>query len=293
MGRANVGRITVILAMALVGLALGASPAFGQGQLDANCPGPAGSMVTTPVNGRVAQTFTAQSTGTLVEGSFVPNKASGSSGDYVIQILSLDGSGSPTNTVLATATIPNPSVPNGFSTITGTFNPPATVVAGQSYALGASRPGPSSLTVAESNTNACPGAEFTSGSLTGPWVAAPAQFDMLFAVYVQPEPTNAFNLTGTTRNKKNGTATLSFNLPFAGELSGSGTGASVASGRAVTSKAVSAGVNSLSVKATGKKRKGLNSKGKAKLTVGVTYTPTGGKPATQTLQVKLIKRKKG
>jgi hypothetical protein len=101
---------------------------------------------------------------------------------------------------------------------------------------------------------------------------------------------NSFSVTGTRRNKKKGTATLSFNLPNPGDLSGSGKGAKVASAGAVTSKAVPAGAATLLVKAKGKKKRKLNDTGKVKLGLSVTYTPTGGDPKTQPLKVKLKKK---
>ena len=106
------------------------------------------------------------------------------------------------------------------------------------------------------------------------------------------EPSNSFDLAGTVRNRKKGTATLSFNLPNAGELSASGKGvksrgaASAAAGITVPS----AGPAQLVIKAKGKKRRELNRAGKVKLRVTVTYTPTGGDPRTQVLKVKLRKR---
>jgi hypothetical protein len=47
----------------------------------------------------------------------------------------------------------------------------------------------------------------------------------------------------------------------------------------------------LRIRATGKKRKKLNSKGKVKLTPSVTYTPTCWAPISQSVKVKLIKRR--
>jgi hypothetical protein len=105
-------------------------------------------------------------------------------------------------------------------------------------------------------------------------------------------PTNTFSLGATTKNKKKGTATLTFNLPNAGDLAGSGQGALVASTGAVTSKAVPAGSATLVVKAKGKKKRKLNEKGKVKLNLAVTFTPTGGDPGTQSVKVKLKKKKK-
>src|SRR4051794_16511 len=103
-------------------------------------------------------------------------------------------------------------------------------------------------------------------------------------------PTNSFTPGAVTRNKKKGTATLAFNLPNPGDLAGSGQGAQVASTGAVTSKAVPAGIATLVVKAKGKKKRKLNEKGKVKLNLAVTYTPTGGDPSTQSVKVKLKKR---
>jgi hypothetical protein len=103
-------------------------------------------------------------------------------------------------------------------------------------------------------------------------------------------PTNSFTPGAVTRNKKKGTATLAFNLPNPGDFSGLGHGAQVASTGAATSKAVPAGIATLVVKAKGKKKRKLNEKGKVKLNLAVTFTPTGGDPSTQSVKVKLKKR---
>ena len=104
-------------------------------------------------------------------------------------------------------------------------------------------------------------------------------------------PLNAFTPGSVKRNKKKGTATLTVNVPNPGELTGSGNGAKVASaGRAAISKAVSPGNAQLLIKAKGKKQRKLDERGKVKLNVAVTYTPTGGDPSTQSLKVKLKKK---
>jgi hypothetical protein len=108
----------------------------------------------------------------------------------------------------------------------------------------------------------------------------------------QVAPSNTFSLGTTTKNKKKGTATVTFNLPNPGDLAGSGQGALVASTGAVTSKAVTAGTATLVVKAKGKKKRKLNEKGKVKLNLAVTFTPTGGDPSTQSIKVKLKKKLK-
>jgi hypothetical protein len=104
---------------------------------------------------------------------------------------------------------------------------------------------------------------------------------------------NAFTIAGIKRNKKKGTATITGNVQFPGELIASGKGAKTSTGGAVISKSVGAGQAKLVVKAKGKKRKKLNRKGKVKLNLRVTYTATGGgSPKTQSVKVKLKKRLK-
>ncbi len=104
------------------------------------------------------------------------------------------------------------------------------------------------------------------------------------------EPTSTFSLGEITRNKKKGTATLMANLPNAGELTGAGKGVKVANA-AVISKTVSApGSVMLLIKAKGKKKRMLNSTGKVKVKPKITYTPTGGNPATQSVKLKLKKK---
>jgi hypothetical protein len=46
----------------------------------------------------------------------------------------------------------------------------------------------------------------------------------------------------------------------------------------------------LTIRAEGKKKRKLNKRGKVKVSPNVTYTPTGGDPATQSRKLKLRKR---
>lgn len=102
---------------------------------------------------------------------------------------------------------------------------------------------------------------------------------------------NSFTVATIARNKKKGTATVTLNIPDAGELVGSGKGVKASSaGMAVTSKSVGTGQATLVVKAKGKKRRKLNETGKVKLSLAITFTPTGGKAKTQSLKVKLKKK---
>lgn len=92
------------------------------------------------------------------------------------------------------------------------------------------------------------------------------------------------------RNKKKGTALLPVSVPWAGTLSLTGNGV-VQRSAASKSVAVQAGTTTLVVKATGKKRRKLNQKGKVKVNVSVTYTPTGAMtPGSEAVKIKLKKK---
>ena len=118
----------------------------------------------------------------------------------------------------------------------------------------------------------------SAGSIAGGWSL---ELDLT-------PPSNAFAIGAIARNKKRGTATVTVDVPNPGELTGSGQGVTAA-GAAVTSKAVGAGQAQLLIRANGKKKRKLNKRGKVKLSLAVTYTPTGGSPATQPLTLKLKK----
>jgi hypothetical protein len=266
---------------------LGAGPASAQGLLDANCPGPPSSGVSPSANQRLAQSFTAQTTGGLVRGEIEIFKVEFPGGDWVMQILATDGSGAPVNTVLASTTpIADATVPVGNSRLAGVFAAPASVVAGQQYALVLTRA--ADFRVLLRDGNPCPGEIFVSASASGTWFSGLLSgFDFVFAVFVKPS--NAFTLGDLKRNKRKGTATLTVTVPYPGELTGSGQGVKVA-GAAVISKTVpAAGPVNLKVRAKGRKKQKLNETGKVKVKPKITYTPRGGDPATQSIKVKLKK----
>src|SRR5512133_1955693 len=77
----------------------------------------------------------------LVRGEIEINKAGSPGGNWVMQILATDAMGNPINTVLASTTIADASVPNGPSRLAAVFASPASVSAGNQYALGLTRPG--------------------------------------------------------------------------------------------------------------------------------------------------------
>jgi hypothetical protein len=183
-------RFVAGLAATLTICALGfTTPAAGAPVLDANCPDGVGGTITFGGDTRIAQTFTTQTTGSLVMGQIKINK-SGTAGNYRMDVNATDGAGVPTNTVLASAVILDATVPPGVSTITGAFAPPAQVTAGQQYALVITRPGSNILTVFFRSGDPCPGgSEFASASQTGGWTSVGmGNDDVVFATLVEPSP---------------------------------------------------------------------------------------------------------
>ena len=99
------------------------------------------------------------------------------------------------------------------------------------------------------------------------------------------QPSNEFEIGAATPNKKKGTAELTIEVPGPGEVELGGPKV-----RRATAHADEAGEVTLRVKAAGKARKKLRKKGKAKVTVEVTFTPDGGVPNTQSESLKLVRK---
>ena len=102
------------------------------------------------------------------------------------------------------------------------------------------------------------------------------------------EPSSSFTFAKPVLNKRKGTATITLNIPNAGEVTASGKGASAAG--ATASKVAGPGSAQLIVRSKGKKRRMLNATGRVKLNLAITYAPTGGAPNTQSVGLKLKKK---
>jgi hypothetical protein len=152
------------------------------------CPEPPDQLVGSlnPGTRRIAQTFTATQTGLLHQIQFRNFKEPGSTGDYIVELLAV-ASNTPTNTVLATATIPNTSVADQDSAVTATFSGPQ-LVAGSPYAVAFRRPGGSSLGLGLREGDDCIGALFRQDpSGSGPFELFPMGegFDLVTSVLVK------------------------------------------------------------------------------------------------------------
>lgn len=102
-------------------------------------------------------------------------------------------------------------------------------------------------------------------------------------------PTNGFSFGAVTRDRRTGTATLEIQLSNPGAVTLSGKGLKK-TGRRTKTVAV-AGTVRFGVAAGGGRKKKLNRKGEVSVPLAATFTPTGGDPATQTIQLKLKKKR--
>ena len=96
------------------------------------------------------------------------------------------------------------------------------------------------------------------------------------------QPSNEFKFGKLKRNKDKGTAKLFVELPGAGELELGGRKV-----KARSKQVEAAGTATLAVKAKGGAKEKLADKGRVKVKLAVTFTPTGGAPNTETKKAKL------
>jgi hypothetical protein len=132
---------------------------------------------------------------------------------------------------------------------------------------------------------------FSDGESAGPFAAGTG----LANVSVVIEPSHDFTIGAITKNRKKGTAAVAVTVPGPGSLtlSGQGVRAQTASRQGPrAAKTVSLpGTASLTVKAKGRKRKKLTRTGRVGVAATITYLPTGGSPASQTVQLKLRRKR--
>jgi hypothetical protein len=159
--------------------------------LTASCEGPREASASGPGTYRFKQTFSPESSGALTRAEVDVTKAPGSSGNWIMQVIlnSPIPVGTPTHAVIATTTIPDSSVPNGQSTITGEFADPPTVLTGglprRVYELVVTRPGSTDVTVGYRQGNDCSGELLRSSSQTGPFYPFDGEAsDMVFKAFV-------------------------------------------------------------------------------------------------------------
>jgi hypothetical protein len=101
-------------------------------------------------------------------------------------------------------------------------------------------------------------------------------------------PSNDFNITSITRDRKQGTATVLLNVSNPGLLAISGKGLK----KRPTKNIAVAGPAQFNVGAVGKQRRKLEKTGKVTLTPTLTFFPTGGDAASTPFTVKLLRKRR-
>lgn len=101
-------------------------------------------------------------------------------------------------------------------------------------------------------------------------------------------PSNDFGVATITRDKKQGTATVSLNVSNPGVIALSGKGLKK---RHVSKNVAVAGTVVFHLASAGAKKRKLEMRGKVSVTPAITFSPSGGDPASLALAVKLIKRR--
>jgi hypothetical protein len=263
---------------------IGAGSAFAAAP-DASCPGTPDGEAGMSADQLRAQTFTALHTGTVTRAEMPIDKLSDGA-NFQFQVLNTDLAGTPVDQVLGSATIADAAVPNGVSTLAGTFQSPAPVVAGHQYALTIARPGDTNYGVPLILGDPCPGVQFSRTS-TIPWTPGPG-IELIFALTV--EPSNQFSIKGAQGR------TLTVNVPNAGALSLAQAPSPPGKGavkvglkvlRPSAGSAAAAGDLGIPILLNKSGKHQLRAKGKLKATVAITYAPSGGTPSTQNTVLKL------
>ena len=107
-------------------------------------------------------------------------------GDYLVRLLAVDANGTPTNKVLAKATIRDADVPVANAvTVSAHFKKRKTISlkAGKRYAVAVSRPGPFGIEVDTAVNGCIDDRLFYSNTQTAPFTELPG-VDMLVALFV-------------------------------------------------------------------------------------------------------------
>jgi hypothetical protein len=151
---------------------------------DAACLGTVSSGSSANGNARYAQTFTAIASGPLVSAQFQIGKAEDTIGDYILRLSAVTAGGVPTNTVLASALVPDGDVPAAVTMVNFTFPTPFSVVAGVRYALVVTRPGSTILGAHGHANDTCAGGAFFSNDQDDAFAASAGTADFIFATFV-------------------------------------------------------------------------------------------------------------
>ena len=162
-------------------------PAVGAAEQQAgSCYSPFDASGFLPNDGRFAETLVATTSGKLSRIQLEVIKHPNTSGDFLVRLLAVNANGTPTNKVLAKATIRDGDVPAGsVITVNAHFKKRKTVAlkAGKRYAVAVSRPGPDGIEIPTATNGCIDHRLFGSDTQTAPFTELPG-VDMLVAIFV-------------------------------------------------------------------------------------------------------------
>src|SRR5215208_2963864 len=139
-----------------------------------------------PNGGRFAETLVATTSGKLSRIQLEVIKHPNTSGDFLVRLLAVNSNGTPTNKVLAKATIRDGDVQAGsVITVSAHFKKRKTVSlkAGKRYAVAVSRPGPDGIEIPTATNGCIDKRLFYSDTQKAPFSELPGP-DMLVALFV-------------------------------------------------------------------------------------------------------------
>jgi hypothetical protein len=151
---------------------------------DATCAGPRDDAFIVNGGTRLAQTFTATASGALVKVAIDLNNEHGSSGDYLLTVNKVDGSGVPTNDVLAVTFLAGVAVGVGETTAEFVFADPAIVKAATEYALVLTRLAGGVLSWLSRSGDVCAGRGFVNTNPSAPFEFKPG-VDFIFTAFIK------------------------------------------------------------------------------------------------------------
>ena len=154
-----------------------------QVRADAACPLPQNQIFVVGSLARLAQSFTAGTTGELVRVNLALANPNGGSNNYLLRVASLVD-GLPGADVLATAQVNASSAQAGVTEVTFSFASPAGVVAGTSYALVLAVDGIDNFSWVSRSGATCAGRAFLADGLSAPFEPRNDQ-DFVFTTFVR------------------------------------------------------------------------------------------------------------
>ena len=186
--RSRHGFCLIVSVTAALGLGLlGAGSATAQAVPDRACPGPADEFRSDGnLGSRMAQTFVALNSGSLVRAEI--NVISSPGTVWSVELLTVDSSRVPSNTPVLASTTTTSSA-SGVTTIVAVFAQPATVTAGQRYALSIGINGGGVNSGVRTNEDcAISGSLWLRQAPGTTWQEFGVGNDMVFATFVEPPP---------------------------------------------------------------------------------------------------------